>query len=85
MRGQIDRYFREHDVRPRVLMEATRIGAMIEIVRRANFATLLPATIATEHGDLVAVALEPAVPRRMAVLLQRKGRSAPRRSGAQHD
>jgi len=72
-RVQIDRYFREHDVRPRVLMEANSLGAVIEIVRRTNLATLLPATIATGHDDLVAVALDPAVLRRTAVLLQRKG------------
>ena len=72
-RGQIDRYFREHDVQPRVLMEANSIGAVIEIVRRTHLATLLPATVAIEHEDLVAVALDPAVLRRTAVLLQRKG------------
>ena len=48
---------------------------MIEIVRRTNLATLLPATIATGHDDLVAIALDPAVLRRTAVLLQRKGRT----------
>ena len=72
-RVQIDRYFREQDVRPRVLMEANSLGAVIEIVRRTNLATLLPATIATGHDDLVAIALDPAVLRRTAVLLQRRG------------
>lgn len=72
-RVQIDRYFREHDVRPRVLMEANSPGAVIEIVRRTNLAALLPATIAAGHDDLAAVALDPAVLRRAAVLLQRKG------------
>ncbi|WP_175793971.1 hypothetical protein [Burkholderia ambifaria] len=59
---------------------------MIEIVRRANLATLLPPTTAPSM-DLVAVALEPAVPRRTALLLPREEpyRSAPRRSGAQDD
>ncbi|AQQ37766.1 MULTISPECIES: transcriptional regulator CynR [Burkholderia] len=72
-RTQIDRYFRAHDVQPRVLMEANSLGAVIEIVRRTTLATLLPATIAVEHDDLVAVALDPAVLRRTAVLLQRRG------------
>ncbi|MBR8207485.1 transcriptional regulator CynR [Burkholderia cenocepacia] len=72
-RMQIDRYFREHDLQPRVLMEANSLGAVIEIVRRTNLATLLPATVAVEHDDLVAVALDPAGLRRTAVLLQRKG------------
>ncbi|MGS0895616.1 transcriptional regulator CynR [Burkholderia stagnalis] len=72
-RGQIDRYFREHDIRPRVRMEANSLGTVIEIVRRTNLATLLPATIAVEQEDLVAVALDPAMLRRTAMLLQRKG------------
>ncbi|MBR8235231.1 transcriptional regulator CynR [Burkholderia sp. AU42008] len=72
-RTQIDRYFRAHDVQPRVLMEANSLGAVIEIVRRTNLATLLPVTIAIEHDDLVAVTLDPAGLRRTAVLLQRKG------------
>jgi LysR family cyn operon transcriptional activator len=54
-------------------MEANSLGAVIEIVRRTTLATLLPATIAVEHDDLVAVALDPAVLRRTAVLLQRRG------------
>lgn len=56
-------------------MEANSLGAVIEIVRRTNLATLLPATIAAGHDDLAAVALDPAVLRRAAVLLQRKGAS----------
>ncbi|MET3632272.1 transcriptional regulator CynR [Burkholderia sp. 572] len=72
-RGQIDRYCRQHDVRPRVLMESNSLSTVIEIVRRTNLATLLPAKIAGDEGDLVSIALEPSPLRRTAVLLQRKG------------
>lgn len=66
-------------------MKANSPGAVIEIVRRTNLATLLPATIAAGHDDLAAVALDPAVLRRTAVLLQRKGayRSAAARAFAE--
>ncbi|AKU95711.1 Cyn operon transcriptional activator [Labilithrix luteola] len=72
-REQIDRYCRQHDVRPRVLMEANSLSAVIEIVRRTNLATLLPSTITGERDDLAAIALEPSLLKRTAVLLQRKG------------
>lgn len=38
-REQIDRYCRQNDVRPRVLMEANSISAVIEVIRRTNLGT----------------------------------------------
>ncbi|WP_273823380.1 MULTISPECIES: transcriptional regulator CynR [Pseudomonas] len=72
-REQIDRYCREHGIRPEVRMEANALGAVIEIVRRTTLSTLLPANTAFAHGDLVAIALEPERLQRTAVLMQRKG------------
>ncbi|MBN3818827.1 transcriptional regulator CynR, partial [Paraburkholderia sp. Se-20369] len=72
-REQIDRYCGQHEMRPRVLMEANALSAVIEIVRRTNLATLLPATIAGDRDDLVAVGLAPPLLKRTAVLMQRKG------------
>jgi len=72
-REQIDRYCRQHDVRPRVQMEANAIGAVIEVVRRTTLSTLLPATIAQAHADLIAIELDPMRLQRTAVLMQRKG------------
>ncbi|PLV21396.1 transcriptional regulator CynR [Pseudomonas guariconensis] len=72
-REQIDRYCRQHDIRPRVQMEANAISAVIEVVRRTTLSTLLPATIALAHDELVAIELDPLRLQRTAVLMQRKG------------
>ena len=72
-REQIDRYFNQHGIRPRVVMEANVIGALIEGVRRTTLSTLLPASIARAHPGLVAIELGPQRLQRTAVLMQRKG------------
>jgi LysR family cyn operon transcriptional activator len=71
-REQIDRYCRKYEIRPKVQMEANALGAVIEIVRRTNLSTLLPARIALAHDDLVAITLEPERLQRRAVLMRRK-------------
>jgi LysR family cyn operon transcriptional activator len=71
-REQIDRFCRQHNIRPKVQIEANSISAVIEIVRRTRLSTLLPATIAFAHQDLVAIALDPVRLQRTAVLMQRK-------------
>jgi LysR family cyn operon transcriptional activator len=72
-RRYIDRYCHQHGVTPRIAMEANSISAVIEIVQRSTLATLLPAAISREHGELRLVHLEPALPQRTAALLLRKG------------
>ncbi|MGC5703028.1 transcriptional regulator CynR [Pseudomonas sp. NFXW11] len=72
-RGQIDRYCRQHGIRPWVQMEANSIGAVIEVVRRTPLSTLLPAAIARACPGLVAIDLDPLRLQRTAVLMQRKG------------
>jgi len=69
----IDRYCARQGIRPRVAVEANALGAIVEIVRRGQLATLLPAAIARENPQLRAVALACSMPERTAVLLQRKG------------
>ncbi|WP_168879751.1 transcriptional regulator CynR [Rhizobium sp. P28RR-XV] len=71
-RDQIDRFCRQHDIRPKVQIEANSISAVIEIVRRTRLSTLLPATIAFAHQDLKAITLDPVRLQRTAVLMQRK-------------
>lgn len=71
-REQIDRYCRTYGIRPKVQMEANALGAVIEIVRRTNLSTLLPARIALAHDDLVAITLEPERLQRRAVLMRRR-------------
>ncbi|MGO4743647.1 transcriptional regulator CynR [Serratia quinivorans] len=68
----IDDYCRQQGIRPRVAMEANAIGAIIEIVRRGQLATVLPTAIAWENPQLRPVLLTHAMPARRAVLLQRK-------------
>lgn len=72
-REQIERYCRQHGIRPQVMMEANAIGAVIEVVRRTTLSTLLPASIVLAHDDLAAIALDPLRLQRTAVLMQRRG------------
>jgi len=71
-REQINRYCRKYEIHPKVQMEAKALGAVIEIVRRTNLATLVPAKIALAHDDLVAITLKPERLQRRAVLIRRK-------------
>ena len=72
-REQIDRYCRQSGLRPQVLMEANSISAVLELVRRTMFSTLLPAPIAAQRDDLRAISLSPQLRERTAVLMHRKG------------
>ena len=72
-REQIDRYCRQHEVRPHVAIEVNSISAVMEIVQRTNLSTLLPAAIAAQRDELSAVSLSPSLLERTAVLLHRKG------------
>jgi LysR family cyn operon transcriptional activator len=71
-REQIDRYCRRHRLEPDVRMEANSIGAVLSVIRRTPLATLLPAAIAGQFDDVVAIELEPALLQRTACLLQRR-------------
>lgn len=71
-REQIDQCCLQHGVRPRVLMEVNSVSAVVEIILRTTLSTLLPATIAGEHKELVAITLDPPLLRRTAVLIRRK-------------
>lgn len=72
-RGQIERYWRQHDIQPKVLMEANSLSAVIEIVRHTQLTTLLPANIVNNRDELIAINLAPSLLQRTAVMLQRKG------------
>lgn len=72
-REQIDSYCRQHNIRPHVQVEANTISALIEVVSRTTLSTLLPATIAQAHEQLVAIELDQQRLQRTAVLMQRRG------------
>ena len=54
-------------------MEANSIGAVLSVIRSTTLATLLPAAIAGQFDDVVAIELRPALLQRTACLLQRQG------------
>ncbi len=72
-RESIDRYFIEQDARPTIAIETNTVTAVLELVRRARLATVLPDAVARESDDLCALALDPPLPSRTAALLTRKG------------
>lgn len=72
-RGQIDRCCWQNELNPRVIMEANSVNAVLEIIRCAPLATLLPAAIARENQPLTGIALEPPLLERTAVILQHRG------------
>jgi len=73
-RAHIDRYCRQHGIKPRIVIEANSISGIIEIVQRSHrLATVLPKAIAREKEGLCPVALREAMPQRTVALLQRKG------------
>lgn len=72
-RRYIDDYCRRQGVKPRIVMEANSIGAIIEIVRNTSLATILPRALALAQAGLHAVAIEPSLPHRTVGLLSRRG------------
>jgi LysR family cyn operon transcriptional activator len=72
-RVMVDRYLRRHGVQPHVAVEANSIAAIMEIVRVARLATILPETVAQEQAGLSVVRLTPAIDSRRVALLQRRG------------
>lgn len=71
-RVHIDGYLADHDVAPRVAIEANSISALVEFTRRGTLGTVLPDAIARAHPDLRPVALVPALPSRTVELLRRR-------------
>jgi LysR family transcriptional regulator, cyn operon transcriptional activator len=71
-RAMVDRYLRRNGIHPHVAVEANSITAIVEIVRLAGLATILPETAAQEQSGLCAVRLTPAIDSRRVALLQRR-------------
>ncbi|WP_420881394.1 transcriptional regulator CynR [Rhodococcus sp. (in: high G+C Gram-positive bacteria)] len=72
-RGHIDAYFADHRIEPRIILEANTIQALTEIVQRTSVATVLPDAITHDHPHLVPVPLDPPLPARTVMLLDRRG------------
>lgn len=71
-RGHIDEHFAQHEVTPRIAVEANSISALAEIVRRTTLATVLPDALTRDHPDLHPVPLSPPLPPRAVALLSRE-------------
>ena len=71
-RAPIDRYFRTHNVRPRIAVEANSADLIIAIVRGAPIATVMPSATARELPGLKAVPLVPSAGTWTLSVLQRK-------------
>lgn len=71
-RGPIDRYLRNHKVRPRIAIESNSADSIIAIVRGAPVATVMPSATARQLTGLKAVSLLPSPGTWTLSVLQRK-------------
>jgi LysR family cyn operon transcriptional activator len=72
-RTHVDSYLREQGITPRIAIEANTIGALIEVIRRADLITILPEEIGKAHPGLVNFGITPAMPHRTVMLVRRSG------------
>lgn len=68
----IDDYCRGHGFDPNVVLEASSVNALLEIVRHAPLATVLPEAIARDDRSLRKIDFADVPPRRTAALLKRR-------------
>ncbi|MDR9863387.1 MULTISPECIES: transcriptional regulator CynR [Pseudomonas] len=71
-RLSVDEYFRQQAITPNVRIEVNSVSTLLEVVRCAPMATMLPEAIATEDRALRRLRVESEAPQRGAALLRRK-------------
>ncbi len=71
-RVSVDEYFRQHGITPKVQIEVNSVSTLLEVIRHAPLATMLPEAIATEDRALRRLRVESEAPQRGAALLRRK-------------
>jgi len=71
-RLSIDEYFRQHGIAPTVQIEVNSVSTLLEVIRHAPIATMLPEAIATEDRALHRLRVESEAPQRGAALLRRQ-------------
>lgn len=71
-RLSIDEYFRQLGITPQVRIEVNSVSTLLEVVRHASMATMLPEAIATEDRALRRLSVEHDAPQRGAALLRRR-------------
>ncbi|MDT8405107.1 transcriptional regulator CynR [Sulfuriflexus sp.] len=62
LRNHIDQYCLENSIAPHIVMEASSLSVIIEIIRSSQLATILPNTIARQQHDLYSISLLPELP-----------------------
>lgn len=72
-RQTIDKHFKQHGIKPKVVIETSSMTTLIELVRSGSLVTVLPDAVAFERDDLRFRPLLPAIKERRVVLLQREG------------
>jgi LysR family cyn operon transcriptional activator len=73
LRRNIDQYCLEQGIKLPVIMEASSLSVILEIVRLGRLATILPDTISCAQHGLHSVALLPELPHHTISLICRKG------------
>ena len=71
-RLSIDEYFRQLGITPQVRIEVNSVSTLLEVVRHAPMATMLPEAIASEDRALRRLSVEHEAPQRGAALLRRR-------------
>ncbi|MGX1185529.1 LysR family cyn operon transcriptional activator [Pseudomonas sp. F-14 TE3623] len=71
-RSSIDGYFRQQNITPKVAIEVNSVSTLLEVIRHAPMATILPEPIATAERALRKIPLLGEAPNRGAALLRRK-------------
>ncbi|WP_438298928.1 transcriptional regulator CynR [Pseudomonas sp. NMS19W] len=71
-RVSVDEYFRQHGITPKVQIEVNSVSTLLEVIRHAPLATMLPEAIAIEDRALRRLRVESEAPQRGAALLRRK-------------
>jgi len=71
-RLSIDEYFRQQGITPQVRIEVNSVSTLLEVVRHAPLATMLPEAIASEDRVLRRLSVENEAPQRGAALLRRR-------------
>ena len=71
-RVSVDEYFRQHGITPKVQIEVNSVSTLLEVIRHAPLATMLPEAIATEDRALRRLRVESEARQRGAALLRRK-------------
>jgi len=72
-RQTIDKHFKRHGIKPKVVIETSSMTTLIELVRSSSIVTILPDAVAFEKDDLLSRPLFPPIDERRVVLLQRDG------------